>query len=214
MGRIAIAVALSVYVGSVGMVDAAKSGPCRPSTSGLSVAMADTFGFAYRCRGLAQTFEASDSAMTALTVWSPPRDNVDFQPRTLFILGTFPSGEPNQFDVIYGPDPLVVPDVTPGAPIAYHYAFDPPIMLPGPGKYALVIQASDFNGYGMAAVRHDTYPGGMLCVTGPIFGCTQPGGARCDAYPGWDMCFEVEFCSDGTVATRKHTWGVLKMLYR
>jgi len=190
------------------------AGVCRPTVIELPAAQADTFGFAYRCRGLAQTFRTTDSLLAGVTVWSLPTPHVDLQPRTLFVLGTFASGTPNQFDIIGGPYPLVVADTSSTMPIAYHYAFDPPLMLHGPGRYTIVIQASDFNSYGILAVRTDVYADGMLCVTGPIFECVQPGGARCDTYPGWDMCFGVEMCNDSPVSVRRRAWGQLKLLYR
>src|SRR5438093_1323147 len=149
---------------------AAFGQPCREAVGvNVPVSLADTTAFAWSCRGVSQTFVvASDTLIAAVTIWGPPRGMTDYWPRTLFVVGTFPDGAPNADIALFGPQSLVVPYADPVNPIPYRFVCDPPIRLPGPGTYAIVIQAAYDNVFFVAATNSNPYGEGYACDTRPL----------------------------------------------
>src|SRR5206468_1420660 len=103
---------------------------CSSSEVGVSPAFADTFAVPVQCRGVSQVFEADDTLVTAITLWSVPTKLFDSQPRTLFVTGAVDSAAPDIHNVIYGPRTVVHLDTDPINPIPYRFEFQPPLQLP------------------------------------------------------------------------------------
>lgn len=192
---------------------AAAAGICDGPVIGVEPARSDSVAYSYVCRGQAQVFDAADTLINAITVWGPPRVDPDYEPRYLFVLETR-DGRPSSFGWIYGPRILTNLTVDAVNPIEYRFDFDPPLVLPHLGKFALDVQARDFSVFGTLAATGDPYPGGQLCRTGPVYGCDIPGTAICQGFETLDLCFKVEFCTDAATAVKRKRWGDLKLLYR
>jgi hypothetical protein len=193
---------------------AALGAPCQPTTLSVDVALADTAAFAFQCRGMAQTFVAPDTLIAAITVWRPPSDFLDYRARDLYVLGTFPGGDPDPSDLLYGPTSVSNLSSDTLNALPYRFAFDPPLALPHRGVFAFVVQAGDAESWLLSASNNDPYPAGVACTTGPVFACARPGAATCYEAPWLDLCFSIEFCNTVAVGTISRSWGKLKILYR
>jgi len=179
---------------------------------GLPVAMADTIALTYQCRGIAQSFVATDSLLGVVTVWDAPRNETSYQPRTLYIVGTWPTGEPDGLHLIAGPWSVVVPYADPVNPIPFEFHLDPPVPLVVGAHYAIALVAGDANSWTVAACRGDCYPDGEACDLRVLFNCKPAGLRTCE--PDHDLCFAMQYCVESETPALRRRWGDLKQLYR
>ncbi len=198
---------------AVCVAGAADAQVCHGPIVGVDPGLSDSVAYSYFCRGEAQVFDAVDTLVRAITVWGPPHDYVDYEPRYLFVMETR-DGRPSNAGWVYGPRVLTNLIVDAVNPIKYRWEFDPPLALPYRGKFALDVQARDRGVFGTLAVMGNPYAGGQLCRTGPVFDCSIPGTGVCQGFETLDLCFKVEFCADAATAVRGRGWGKLKLLYR
>ena len=99
-------------------------------------------------------------------------------------------------------------------PVKLQYAFDPPLALPRPGKYAFFIQPEcAFLYFDLLRVDTDDYPGGRALIMGRSLSCSL-GPAGYSEFPEDDLVFDIEFCRTSTTPTRRQSWGGLKVIYR
>ena len=101
-------------------------------------------------------------------------------------------------------------------PVKIQYVFDPPLALPGPGKYAFYIQIQPDCSFpyivGLLAATTDDYPGGG--AVGAYGNKCDFGGRASYVDPLWDLAFDVESCRTHLTPVRRQSWGALKAIYR
>src|SRR5437867_1501641 len=121
----ALALLLLVSAAVVHGVPATAAADCSPSEVGVDPALADTTAFSVQCRAVTEVFQADDTLITAISVWSPPTVLPDYTARTLFVTGAFDFQTPDNHDVIYASQPLVLLTTDPVNPIEYRWVFQP-----------------------------------------------------------------------------------------
>jgi len=95
------------------------------------------------------------------------------------------------------------------------FVFDPPVVLPHPGYYAMFFQGEDcYDGEPWRLLFNTTnsYPFGIHWVTGRsqnVCVLRPPAGGGDND----DLIFEIHFC-DRTTPAKRQSWGTLKTLYR
>ena len=168
---------------------------------------------------IGQVFFAPETLITEIDVWRP----ADYQSAIgahIFVTGVDTTRVPAFPDVGMkfqdGPTVTVYDSDPPGQLIRVPFVFDPPVVLPHPGLYAMFFQAEDcWDGepWRLLFSQNNDYPFGILWVTGRSQnGCYLPapaGGGDND-----DLIFEIRFCSEGVTPTRRRSWGTLKAIYR
>jgi hypothetical protein len=164
-----------------------------------------------------QTFLAPDTLLVSVTAYRPSW-NVTNVGTHLYITPVDSTGAPMTFDVLAeGPyDVYVTSADSTGLPIPMTWVFDPPLRLPSRGMYAFCLQTTAcYSGQGFHLLYDEvgTYPDGIMWYgirSVSSCGLTPPIGPA----PGQDVPFEVTFCHDVVTATKRATWGKLKLIYR
>ena len=168
---------------------------------------------------IGQVFFAPETLITEIDVWRP----ADYQSvigAHIFITGVDTSRTPPFPDVGMkfqdGPTVTVYDSDPPGQLIRMPFVFNPPVVLPRPGTYAMFFQGEDcYDGepWRLLFDTNNRYPFGISWITGhSTISChLAPPAGGADNY---DMIFEIHFCSDRATPTKRGSWGRLKMLYR
>jgi hypothetical protein len=200
--------------------DGASGTQCNPTTSGLDLSFANSARGPFLGRALGQSFLATDSVITKITVWRPA-GNLSMIGAKLYIVEVDTTWSPprprSQQLLLDGPTILVFDSSPPGQDIEIPFVIDPPLHLPRLGLYAFFVQVE--NCFGSEAWRllvdeQNHYPYGIAWITGRV---TQPpchlrfvdGGED-----STDHVFQVEYCSDTPTPTLRRSWGELKIRYR
>jgi hypothetical protein len=169
-------------------------------------------------RGIGQTFLAADTLITSLTVWRVASEDSNWTIGLLpYFMATDSTGMPDINRILYVGPTMTILSGDGIHPIEFKWTFDPPIALPGPGKYAFFLFQDPCAVY-FDILAHAgngaTYPGGELWYTD-----LNPGGG-CSPVPyeyplgDADIIFLMEFCDTSTTPVRSNTWGELKVRYR
>ena len=168
-------------------------------------------------RAIGQVFYTTDTLLTSITVWVAGTDG-SLIGMHLFLFSTDANGQPNTDDLLLDGPTLTFPfppDTNHSTPVVF--AFEPPVVLPRAGQYAMAFQAPRCYLGAPFYLRSDTanhYPYGWFWES-----------ERSDFYPDCpiyspqrtyyvDLCFRATFCKDAVTATRRETWGRLKLHYR
>jgi len=162
--------------------------------------------------GLAQTFVAPDTLVSAISVWLPiSRRNLAI-PLRLFILNTDADGRPLPDAPVADGGELDTGNVDGTRSARFTYVFDPPAMLPASGRYAVALVPSTCTVMPVLVNPGGDYPeGGLWDLVGrQCNGRSMSVGSHLSDNA---LTFRVEFCEGGT-ATTGRTWGELKTLYR
>ena len=213
-----IALGMGVVLGFLHLrPQSAHAGTCATtSTIGVDTTGADLLFIIFNSRAYGQTFLATDTVLKSVTVFHPSIAGADSNdtPLQLYITTVGPTGVPNwriQDRLWTGPLQSFPP--TDGVhPLPIKFEIDPPLVLPGVGRYYFTIKESFctlfFTFLGKSL---DPYPEGQAWGNGPGFGCTL--GLPVDEGADEDMCFLLEFCEVPTDALPT-SWGRLKQIYR
>ncbi len=186
---------------------------CSTKTLSVAVADADTFLQPFGGRSWGETFLATDTIITSVSVWLAVKPTVGWG--HLFVTDVDSSGTP---DVLFAhvllDGPVLLPPAGDGIhPTEFRFALDPPFALPGRGQFFFSVEANDcFSSFSLLADTQNAYPRGAAWHTVPTTDCNNLGGARA-SLPGTDLVFEIEFC-DTMTSTRHPTWGEMKVRYR
>lgn len=190
-------------------------GDCSPVYAGV-----DTVGW-YTGRGtllgdaLGQSFFASETLISRITVWRPPI-NINSVGTRIFIT-TFDTTRmvPVTQGIIQDGPTVFVRDAG-GEVIEMNFVFDPPVALPRRGTYAFFLQREycDTGETDLIVKTDDPYPFGIYWITGTVafLPCHLRAVAGGEDYT--DLAFEMEFCVDDATPTLRWTWGELKIKYR
>jgi len=161
-----------------------------------------------------QTFVATDTLVTAVTVWRMAPEHNDPIPMKFWITEVDSSERPHTHLVVYdGPTlSFTSPDST--RPTAITYTFDPPISLPRPSNYCFWVQETCSGWADLLVALQDDYAGGHLWETfrSDFEGCILRDYP--ESFPFEDLVFSLVFCNTHTTAVHQPTWGELKARYR
>jgi hypothetical protein len=167
--------------------------------------------------GVGQTFWAADTLITSLTVWRVASQDsgwtIGMHP---YIMGTDSTGMPDINQMIHEGPTLIILNGDGIHPVEFTWTFDPPILLPRPGKYAFYLYQDPCRVYfdvpASESPEGSNYPDGEFWSSDRSWGCTPiPWMA---SFPHADMVFQVEFCSLVSTPVRRTSWGQVKLLYR
>ena len=164
-----------------------------------------------------QSFTATDTLVRSITVWGR-----NYGPSTwmkLWVTGTatYEGGDYPDLERIIQEGPAVISEEGVGHPVKVQFAFDPPLVLPGPGKYGFFVQDPCFFYFDLYVSYENPYPGGQLRRTSRtrLEGCRIDGMFGSSGYASYDLLFEIEFCkTDSATPVRPTSWGQLKRIYR
>ena len=179
---------------------------------GLEVNQSDGVQFIRVSRGLAQGFIAPDTLVHSVSVWLPANRRLLTIPLHLFIIRADADGRPLPDLPIADGGALETGEEDATQTARFTFTFDPPAILPEPGRYALVLMPDRCNVIPLLTDGGDDYPDGELWELSQ----RQCGGRRFSVsgrLSASDLTFRVEFCDGGT-ATTGRTWGELKTRYR
>jgi len=196
---------------------AETSESCVSETVAIDVSLRQERIVAFLGMSVGQSFTATDTLIRSITVWG----NND-GPRTwmkLWVTGT--STWEGEFYADLGKmiheGPTVVSENGTGQPVKVQFAFDPPLVLPGPGKYGFFVQDPCFFYFDLYVSYEDPYPGGRLERTSRtrLEGCRIDGAINMIGFEAYDLIFEIEFCNtDSATPVHPMSWGKLKLIYR
>ena len=191
---------------------AAASATCAP----LHVSV-DTTGARYSespedGRGWGQVVLTQDTIIVSITFWR--RDTLAGADTRLFVTTVDSTGMPDVLNIVYTGPVFLVPigDGVHASPVTF--AFDPPLTLPGAGRYffdVMPVSCPDF--FILMADTTNRYPDGAARKTGKLCGAPAPGGVFPGTSPYLDLMFDAEFCDTHSTPTRRATWGELKTRY-
>ena len=160
-----------------------------------------------------QTFLAPASGIQSITVWRvPAQDSLAFGLH-LWICNVDSTGMPLPQSLLLDGPTLNLPYGDGTHPLEFRFSFDPPFVLPAPGKYCFLVRVDPCWGWSdLLADIDNGYPDGCLWRTGrSIEACLLRPYPR--SVSNVDLIFDIEFCDAATPA-RQHTWGELKVRYR
>jgi hypothetical protein len=188
-------------------------GGCFATTAtGLDVARYDGVQFIRLSRGLAQVFVATDTLVRTVSVWLPDTRIGLTIPMHLYLYRTDPDGRPAPESPVADGGSLDTGDFDGVGAARFTYRFDPPAMLPAPGRYALVLIPDRCGVIPVLTDGQDDFSDGDLWELGQRH-CGGPVTSVSSRIDAARMVFRVEFCDGGTSTTGK-TWGELKARYR
>lgn len=217
----ALALAIALPVACLAPTDAASApDACLSVTDGHGTQFGNGGEGPVAGKALGQTFYASDTVITKITLWRPGWDRSVMGAKlfvtTVDTVNYDPPRPITQGLLLDGPTIHVYEGDPPGSLIEMPFVIDPPLRLPHPGTYAWFVQADHCDiGFAWAILADwdNRYPHGMLWVTGrAVTGCFLPRAHLSD--PPVDLNFEIEYCRDAITPVRKDTWGRLKLRYR
>lgn len=205
-------IALAMVAVVLGFTKGAAA-PCDPETVGVDTSRGQGLAAAVRGSSVGQTFTTSDTLIRSITVWRSRDEDTTAAPMKLWITGTYEDGLPDLNNIILsGPALVAFGDGV--HPVKIQYVFDPPLALPGPGKYAFFIQPEcSFLYISLLFATTDDYPGGRAVGSYRGFGDCDLGRAFFFD-PLDDLAFDVESCRTHLTPVRRQTWGALKAIYR
>lgn len=218
--RVAITICFATLLALVSTTPGARAeignpgvGGCFATTiAGIDVAHSDGVQYIRLSRALAQVFVASDTLVRTVAVWLPETRRILTTPLHLYIFRTDPAGRPLPESPVLDGGSLDAGDPDGSQATRYTYTFDPPAMLPAPGRYALVLVPDRCSVIPVLIDGSDGFSDGDLWEMGQrrCGGPLTSLGSRLDAI---HLVFRVEFCDGGT-RTSGRTWGELKTIYR
>ncbi len=199
----------------------AQPTPCTRDTVGLDPSMANSSLGTFLGSALGQTFLASDTLLTRITVWRPP-NQINAVGTRLFVtivdttfspprpITTWPSN-----GIIQDGPTVFIRDGDPGQHIRMDFVLDPPLALPRPRMYAMFFQRE---GCDIGETRLITAEPGVY-APGTYWDSPRTAGGSCYLRPtnDWldiDLIFELEFCRDVQTPALRRTWGSVKTIYR
>lgn len=192
---------------------------CLPDTVSVPLALANSAVGTLLGNAEGQTFRTIDTVITRITVWRPAND-IDAIGTHLFVTTVDTTQTParpiTQGILQDGPSVFIRDDSAhPGEPIRMDFVLDPPLHLPRPGIYAFFVRRDncDLGETRIVASGLNPYPYGFYWGTGTV--STLPCHLRSvtGGSEHIDLIFEMEFCRDTATATRRSTWGQLKIRY-
>ena len=187
---------------------------CQIDTVGVDTSLATGLDGPILGEAFGQVFLASDSLISAITVWRIASEAWNDTGWHLFITATDSLGAPAPNSILLD-GPTLVHSYGDGVhPIPFRFAFNPPFALPHAGKYYFAIQANPCDGFfNMEFNDYNVYPDGEFWRNGRTIysGCylrNYP-----EKFPQVDLVFTVEFCRPMPPALTS-TWGAVKDRYR
>lgn len=163
-------------------------------------------------RGLAQSFFASDTLVHAISVWLPGAARRGTFPLHLSVTRADESGRPLLDERIADAGGLRDESGQGVRPVRYRYVFSPPLSLPRPGAYAIVLLPGECGIASPFMTAGDAMRDGRLFEVGRR-GCVDPASSVRSEVQGRDLVYEIEYCDRGT-AVLGRTWGEIRTRYR
>jgi hypothetical protein len=187
---------------------------CTTTHVAVDTVGADTSLVCFNSRGWGEVVRTSDTLAVSFTVWRTAFENFVPYKARLFVERVDSTDTPIVGSVLYA-GPSVTGAFGDGAhPVPLVFSIEPPLALPGPGKYYFnVSEASCFGNFSLMAVSTNRYAPGGTWQTGAQCDPRAPGTPSGDYRPQLDLIFDASFCSIAT-PVRRPTWGSLKLLYR
>jgi len=195
----------------------AHAAVCPVDTIGIDASLSNGVTYPIFGEEPGQTFTAPESLLTFVRVWREAYDDSNGIGMKLCITETAPDGTPDLSRILYCAPTIVHLLSDHVHPTEFRWDFDPPIVLPYLGKFALFILQDPCIGlWDLLSTDQSTiYSGGEMwytsrsrCILGP------PLQAGLIPYFEYDVVFQAGFCKDAVTAVEHKTWGQLKMLYR
>lgn len=188
----------------------ALADPCESTVSlGVSPSLANGVMTNFVGHAAGQTFVARGTLVHAVSVWRASGSSLGYGcPLRPIFTKTTPGGTPIVSEIVAeGPEITRAYD---GAhPTQFRWVFDPPLVLPSDGRYAVFFSSCGCGVELLTATPSGVEDDGSVWRTGRS-GCDLSG---IDASAGGALVFSIEFC-EGATTTRRWTWGRLKQLYR
>jgi len=183
---------------------------------GLDSTHAQTGQSLFLGRAIGQVFYAPDTIVQSISVWGGPLQSPSYYPYLiLYVTGVDSTGVPDTYPVLQtGPVVLPEPDYNSFQPVRIDFVLDPLLVLPRRGLYFFAVK--DYfcdDDTWLLADSTNGYPEGRAWRTGPVYDCSTIGPAQVRP-PMIDLIFKIVFCSDTTTATRRPSWGQVKLRYR
>lgn len=163
-------------------------------------------------RGLAQSFDAADTLVRAISVWLPGYYRRLPFPLHLYVTRADRAGRPLLEAVIADGGTSREGAGRGMGPARFTFAFSPPLSLPEPGAYAFVLMPDECGVAALLTTAGDAMPRGALWEIGRRDCIERPATVRSEI-GGRDLVHEIEFCDRGT-GVHGRTWGEIKTRYR
>jgi len=186
---------------------------CEPDSMVIDTVGSTTIVSTLFGRGPGQTFVATDTLIRAITVWRMATQSPNPYPMKLWVVEVDSAGYPLSDQIIYE-GPLTQVLYGDGIhPVEIRFYLDPPVVLPGPGKYAFIVQNQCSGFFDLLTVT-DSYAQGQMWRSSRsnFSGCILSETMQ-DFYE-YDLCCKIEFCKDGQTPSRRCSWGQVKTIYR
>ncbi len=185
---------------------------CPTSSIGIDTSKADGLDGPILGEAEGQTFLATDTLLSSITVWRIAAEDTNYTGWHLYITGTDSVGAPAPNSILLD-GPAVYNFYGDGVhPIPMRFDFVPPFVLPHPGKYYFAIQAYPCDAFfNMEFNGTNAYVNGDSWRNGRTTDChlrNYP-----EEFPNVDIIFTMELCG-ATSPARSATWGELKSRYR
>ena len=212
--RAASSLVLAMALAWAWHANGAQAGTCPPMIVGVDTSAFNIDLPVYDGSAYGQVFEAADTILQAVSVWrGPVPTNV---PLRSYVVELDSTGTPDYNRILRMGPTLDIPNGDGVHPLRVRFAFEPPVILPGPGRYEFAVQvAPDPVCDGANDVVGDSlnpYPGGGAWRHIRTFPYCYLGPAR-RVPAGYDLIFELEFC-DRATPVRRSSWGGIKLRYR
>ncbi len=205
------------FTGLVTICGVATSGrsqasSCPTSSIGIDTSKANGLDGPVLGEAEGETFLATDTLLSSLTVWRIAAEDTSAAGWHLYITATDSTGAPAPNSILLD-GPTVFNIHGDGVhPIPIRFDFVPPFALPHPGKYYFALQANPCGGFfNMELNGTNAYPDGDFWRNGRTTDCHLRNGP--EEFLNVDVIFTMEFCGAMSPA-RSATWGELKSQYR
>jgi hypothetical protein len=209
---VALAIAFAPLPARAQIADGGVGGCLATAITGLDVTHSDGVQFIRLSRALGQVFVAPDTLVRTVSVWLPDIRLVLTTPMHLYLYRADLEGQPVMEAPVADGGSLDTGDLDGDGAARFTYRFDPPAMLPAPGRYALVLVPDRCGVIPVLTDSSDEFADGDLWDLGQRH-CGGPVTSVNSRVATAHMVFRVEFCDGGT-STAGRTWGELKARYR
>lgn len=193
-----------------------QTGPgCAPANVVIDGTPPDTLVGAFDGRGYGQVIAVTATRLAAIRFEMPETLASYWSQAILYVMSVDANGRPDVVDPpiyisqVIGPPPDIGQDPTPLV-----FVFDPPMVLPGIGRYFFDVNENACLGdIRLLGNRTNAYTGGGAWKTAPS-NCDGrgPGGVEFNDSQ-LDLLCEITYCDLATPVVRR-TWGAVKQIFR
>jgi hypothetical protein len=189
-------------------------GDCPTQSASVAPGLATAREVAVLGEDFGETFVATDSFLTHVTLWQPAGTDTVPVPITFLLYDTNASGEPLRFNAIHVGPTITIGTGNSAGPVAVEFDISPAFRLPHLGSFQAAFRTDCGKRLWLLECGGNPFSAGFF-QWNRAAAC--PPWSQVAPYPTVDLAFAVELCDHDpspTTSAPGASWGRVKSIYR